>query len=347
MYIKSIVASSLLLVFFQSCSYKTYQPVTFSTIAKESKIEPIKEGYKIELQTGDKLLNTIEPNKKGELLITGKNRMILDLIKGKDTIKLSNREVVLNKITNLRDLGGYITQDNRQIVWGKFYRSGHLHKLKRKEFKNFEELNITTVIDLRTDKEIGKKPDVLPLQVNHQVKQAYEDSEDMFTKTRKDVLKGLVTPKQADSLVSVFYSLYTFDRPKVMQDIFKELLTTNEAVLFHCSAGKDRTGMVSALLLSILKVDRKTIIEDYLLSNNYREEQIVSLMKLAKVGKVFYPKVDYQVIENFSWVKAIYIQAMFDSIDAKYGNIDNYIRDVLKISDKERQDIIEKYTNSI
>lgn len=347
MFYRSFLAGSVLFMFLQSCSYKAYQPIAFSSIAEASKIEQKDKAYKIEITPPDYLLHSIAPNKKGELLVPSTERLTIDIVRKKDTLKLSNRGIVLANVSNFRDLGGYVTQENRQVVWGKFFRSGHLHHLKQREYDAFKALNITEVIDLRTDKEIAKKPDQLPKGTKHMVRQAFEDSEDMFTKTRKDVLKGLVTPKQSDSLVSTFYSLYTFDRPEVMQQIFLEILSNKEAVLFHCSAGKDRTGMVAAILLSILKVDRETIIQDYLLSNNYRKDQITSLMKLAKVGKIVYPKVDYQVIENFSWIKAIYLQAMFDSIEHKYGSMDNYIREVLKISDEERQMIIARYTVSI
>lgn len=342
--------SHILLYIFTSilltgCSYKAYQPVAFSDLDKGKSIIEDKKGYTVQLPKEERLvLNDQTVVKAEKLFIPTQNREIYKVVEQKDTTYLSNRHIEFNKVHNFRDMGGIKNQEGKQIVWGHFFRSGHLSKLKNKEYNKFNELNIKTVIDLRTDKELSKKPDRIPAGVGYTNVQVYDDSEDMFSKTKKEVLKGKVTPVQSDSLVMEFYKLYMLENPQLVKGIVDQLFESNDAVLFHCSAGKDRTGMIGALVLSILKVDRETIISEYMLSNNYRIEDVSSRMKLAKAGKVLFPKINYQVIENFSWIKAIYIEAMFKGIESKYRTMDNYITTGLGITPEKRQAYIDKFT---
>lgn len=327
------------------CSYKAYQPVAFSDLDKGKNIIEDKKGYTVQLPVDEKLVLKDQTIVKAEqLFIPTTSREVYTVLNTQDTTYLSNRHIVFKDVHNFRDMGGVKNIDGKQIVWGHFFRSGHLSNLKKRENDKFNALNIKTVIDLRTDKELSKKPDRLPAGIGYTNVQVYDDSEDMFSKTKKDVLKGKITPVQSDSLVMEFYKLYMLENPQLVKGIVDQLFEANDAVLFHCSAGKDRTGMIGALVLSILKVDRETIISEYMLSNNYRIEDINSRMKLAKVGKVLFPKVNYQVIENFSWIKAIYIEAMFKGIESKYGSMDNYITTGLGITPEKRQMYIDKFT---
>lgn len=241
-------------------------------------------------------------------------------------------------------MGGIITQDQRVIKTGHFYRSGHLGKLKKNQFKAIEQYGISQVIDLRTDREIKKHPDHLSKNVHYFNYQAFDDSEDMFSKAKKQVLKGQVTVEGSNAAVEEFYGIYVLDNPQKIREIVLQMLDHDQATLFHCSAGKDRTGMISAILLSILNVDRATIMEDYLLSNNKRVSDVSGRMKLAKFGKFIYPKINYEVIENFSWIKPNYLEAMFAAIEGKYGSMDHYIKEGLKITDEQQQAYIEKHT---
>ncbi len=333
----------------QGCSYKTtYQPIQYSTLDNSiPKVVEEKKGYIGHFNAGDQILLgdlTVDVHNDIPFRFPDTQRNIYTVVHQNDTLVVASRHIELKKVVNFRDIGGITTKDNRTIQWGKIYRSGHLNKLKKKDFQKFENLGISTVIDLRTDREINKKPDNIPVGLTYHNYQAYDDSEDMFSKTRKDVIKGRISPEVSNELVQEFYGLYvTHDIAKV-REILHTILENNESTLFHCSAGKDRTGMVGAILLSILNVDRDVIINEYLLSNNYREDDVAKRMKLAKFGKVFFHKINYEVIENFSWIKPEFIQAMFDEIDKQYGSMDNYIEKGLKISKQQRQAYIEKFT---
>lgn len=305
-----------------SCSYKhAYQPITFSKLDTTENYETLTERYGM----GEK--NEFTPKEKQ-----------------KELYLEANQGVGIPQVSNVRELGGIMTQDQRVIKTGHFYRSGHLGKLKKKNFKTLEQYNITQVIDLRTDREIKKHPDRLPTRIQYYNEQAFEDSEDMFSKAKTEVLKGRVTVEESNKAVADFYGLYVLDNPQKIREIIVRMLDHDQATLFHCSAGKDRTGMIGAILLSILNVDRETIREEYLVSNNGRVEDVSGRMKLAKFGKFLFPKIDYEVIENFSWIKPEFLDAMFKAIESEYGSIDAYIEKGLGISPVQRQAYIEKHT---
>ncbi|MGG5507386.1 MULTISPECIES: tyrosine-protein phosphatase [unclassified Myroides] len=306
-----------------SCSYKSaYQPIVFSKLDTTENYQALAQQY-----------------------AKGKTSTYTPEEKQREVYQKANAGVGIKNVANVRELGGIITQDQRVIKTRHFYRSGHLGKLKKRDFKTLEAYDITQVIDLRTDREIKKHPDRLPTTVQYYNEQAFEDSEDMFSKAKKEVIKGRVTVEESNQAVEEFYGVYVLDNPQKIRDIVVRMLDSNHATLFHCSAGKDRTGMIGAIMLSILNVDRQTIMEEYLLSNNGRVEDVSSRMKLAKFGKFLFPKIDYEVIENFSWIKPNYLDAMFAAIEAEYGSMDHYIKEGLKISEEQRQAYIVKHTD--
>lgn len=341
--VKIILVSTL----FVGCSYQTYQPISFSDLDKNKNVTEGEKGYMVQLAPDEKLVldqKTQVETEVGKFFVPTSERPVFPIVSNGDTVYRSNRHIEFKKVHNFRDMGGIRNKDGKQIIWGHFFRSGHLSKLKKKEYAKLDNLNVKTVIDLRTDKEIMKKPDRVPGGIEYKNVQVYDDSEDMFSKTKKEVLKGRVTPVQSDSLVMEFYKLYMTENPQLVRGIMDDVFESKEAVLFHCSAGKDRTGMIGAMILSILETDRETIVSEYMLSNNYRVSEVEGRMKLAKVGKVIFPKINYQVIENFSWIKPIYIEAMFQGIEEKYGSVDNYIEQGLKISKEKRAEYIQKFT---
>ena len=310
------------LLFLGSCSYKhAYQPIVFSKLDTKENYEALAERY-----------------------ASGETTSFTPAAQQKTLYQEANAAVAINHVANVRELGGIITQDQRVVQAGRFYRSGHLGKLKKKDFRVLQDYGISQVIDLRTDREIKKHPDRLPTTISYYNLQAFEDSEDMFSKAKKEVLKGRVTVEESNKAVEEFYGIYVLDNPEKIREIVVRILDNEEATLFHCSAGKDRTGMIGAIVLSILNVDRQTIMEEYLLSNNGRVDDVASRMKLAKFGKFMFPKIDYEVIENFSWIKPNYLTAMFTAIEAKYGTMDAYITQGLSITKEQRQQYINKNT---
>ncbi|HCA07627.1 tyrosine-protein phosphatase [Chryseobacterium sp.] len=257
----------------------------------------------------------------------------------------TGKRIEIKKVYNFRTVGNIKNSEGRTLKEGKFYRSGHLHKLKKNSFKELEKLGIKEVIDLRNSKEIADKPDHLPTDMVYKKYSAFEDEGDQLTQAKKLVLKGEVNGSDADKRMIDFYREYVTENPEVIKKIITDILESDQPVLYHCTAGKDRTGITTALILTILKFDKETIYNDYILSNNYRRKLVLKRLNLADNLHFMYPKMDVKVLEKLSWVENAYLDAAFDEINKKYGSIDAYIQQVLGISENKREEYIRKFTN--
>jgi protein-tyrosine phosphatase len=260
---------------------------------------------------------------------------------GKNDIEKNSK---IKKVYNFRTVGNIKNVDGRTLKEGKFYRSGNLYKLKKSAFKELENLGIKEIIDLRNSKEIAQKPDNLPTDIIYKNYSAFEDEGDQLDQAKKLVLKGKVNGSDADKRMLDFYKDYVTENPEVIKKIITEILDSDQPVLYHCTAGKDRTGITTALILTILKFDKETIYNDYLLSNNYRKKLVDKRLNLANNLHFLYPKMDVKVLEKLSWVETDYLDAAFNEINNKYGSMDAYIQQVLGISENKRQEYIQKFT---
>lgn len=256
----------------------------------------------------------------------------------------TEKDSEIKKVYNFRAVGNIKNIDGRTLKEGKFYRSGHLNKLKEKSFDELEKLGIKEIIDLRNSKEIAQKPDHLPGNIIYKNYSAFEDEGDQLDQAKKLVLKGKVDGSDADTRMLEFYKDYVTENPEIIKKIINEILESDQPILYHCTAGKDRTGITTALILTILKFDKETIYNDYLLSNNYRKKLVDKRLNLANNLHFLYPKMDINVLEKLSWVETDYLNAAFNEINKKYGSVDNYIQQVLGISENKRQEYIQKFT---
>ncbi len=256
----------------------------------------------------------------------------------------TEKVIHIKKVTNFRTVGNIKNTEGRTLKEGRFYRSAHLHQLKKRSFDDMDKLGIKEIIDLRNSKEISQKPDQLPAAITYKKYSAFEDEGDQLAQARKLVLKGKVNASDADKRMIDFYREYVTENPEIIKKIITEILESKDPVLYHCTAGKDRTGITTALILTILKFDKATIYNEYLLSNNYRKDIIQKRLRLANRLHFIYPKMDLQVLEKLSWVEKRYLDAAFGEIDKKYGSTDAYIQQVLGISDSKRNEYIQKFT---
>ncbi|SHL21419.1 tyrosine-protein phosphatase [Chryseobacterium polytrichastri] len=252
-------------------------------------------------------------------------------------------DIKIKKVNNFRTLGSLKNIEGKTLKEGKFYRSGDLYHLKNSSFKELEKLGIKEIIDLRNEKEISKKPDHLPENIIYKKYSAFEDQGDQLSQAKKLVLKGKVNAADADKRMVDFYRDYVTENPETIKKIITEILESNQPVLYHCTAGKDRTGIITALIMSVLKFDKETIYNNYLLSNNYRKQLVEKRLKLANTLHFIYPKMDLKVLEKLSWIESNYLDAAFDEINKKYGSTDTYIQQVLGISENKREEYISKF----
>lgn len=263
---------------------------------------------------------------------------------GGDSAAVVARYIGLENTINFRDLGGLQTRDGRTVRKGFIYRSDNLAKLETNDFGAFNALRIGTVYDLRTDHEIAGKEDHLPANVRYMHTPVVQDNAGEIKGLKKRVLNGEITEQQARDMTAKFYADAVTVNIGSVKSILKQITTSEQPVLYHCSAGKDRTGIISALILSILNVDRQVIVDDFMVSNYYRRERAEKTLGKAKLGRIIKPKLNMDAIEVLSTVDKSFIGATFNAIDSTYGGMEPFIEKELGIDKVARQALIEKLT---
>ena len=247
----------------------------------------------------------------------------------------SKRAVKLQGAVNFRDLGGYATNDGKHIKWGKLYRSAALNQLTAADEEKIQSLHLSTVLDFRGPYEIKAAPDKLPANITAVNLPA--GSENIGD---NNYMKQMIQSMKNDSAMISFYNTLApfHDRYKPMFDL---LLRENNdsALLFHCTAGKDRTGIAAALILYALGVDEKTIMDDYLATNYYRKNE----NEKAVNGMVTLYGLDKVTASNMMVAKETYLNATFSAIRSNFGSVDNYLEKEMGLTKAKRKILKQKF----
>jgi protein-tyrosine phosphatase len=184
------------------------------------------------------------------------------------------RLVPLAGCSNLRDLGGYRAADGRRVRFGLVFRSAALSALTEEDLVTFGGLGLRTVCDLRGEDERAHAPSRLPQPAPEMVSLPIEPT---VGASLRDILEtGKATGEDVLTLLGRAYSAYAtaqLPRYRALLDLLAQ--PGRLPLLFHCSAGKDRTGFGAAILLTALGIPRQVIIEDYLATNRFwRSERV-------------------------------------------------------------------------
>ncbi|MBB5634439.1 protein-tyrosine phosphatase [Pedobacter cryoconitis] len=245
----------------------------------------------------------------------------------------STRAVAVKGATNFRDLGGYTTKQGKQVKWGKIYRSGEISKLTDADLVLLNQRHINFIVDFRGNDEVAKAKDRLPQGAEYL--QLPAGSENLG-----NWMAQLGKLNSADSLMESFYGQTSHLKAKY-KPFFQALLKQSDssALLFHCTAGKDRTGIGAALLLYALGVPEETILDDYLLSNEFRKEENEKMVKgMVKMG------IKEQVAKDLAGVKKEYLMATYQAVLSEYGSMDSFLETEMGLSDSDITSLREKYT---
>ena len=240
---------------------------------------------------------------------------------------VSERLVPLRGALNVRDLGGLPAGEGLRTRWGMLYRAGHLADLSNRDIAYLDSLGLRTVVDFRSDFEIAKHPndylDRLPL---HYLQVPIGDKAGNVQQRLKRQIRS-ADPDSFDSRAWVADLNRQFvDTLAHQYAPFLQLLKSGEQlpILWHCTAGKDRTGFATAIVLDALGVDRALIMDDFLMSNFYRyDKNVRNLRRAALVG------IDQRIAQPLVEVDSSYLQSAFDEIDRKYGDTPTFLAEVL------------------
>ncbi|WP_239253854.1 tyrosine-protein phosphatase [Listeria ilorinensis] len=253
-------------------------------------------------------------------------------------------QIKLEGAVNVRDLGGYQTADGKTIKPHKLIRSAEMYKMTGNDIKKLTNTyDLKKVVDFRTDSEVEKKPDP-PITGVENIHDPIMRDTGVSTST-EDFMTNLMKMDNPESyLVEANKSFINdeFSR-NGYKEFFQQLLNNEDgAVLWHCTAGKDRAGFGTALVLSALGVDRETVMNDYMLSNKYRaDENQKSLDEVAKATSNNQKAVDG--MKAMMDVREVYLNAAFDEMDAKYGSTEGYLKDGLGLTQTDIDKLKKMY----
>lgn len=259
------------------------------------------------------------------LNINDSTRTYFQLVTPESKVILADRHLPMSGGYNFRDLGGIKTTDGRYVKWGKIFRSDDLHKLTDDDLTYLSSVPLISIVDFRAQEEINQAPDRIPSSV-------YEDYQLCISPGNLMMAKGLKDMgfERLDSIMMELNTLLVTDTASINQyRKFFELLQNEKDVplMFHCSAGKDRTGMGAALILFSLGVDEETILKDYLMSNTYLADKYARYIT------------QYPNLKPLFEVKAHYLKSGIEQIKKDHGSVENYLTNVLNVDIQKMKDM--------
>ena len=226
---------------------------------------------------------------------------------------------------NFRDLGGYRTGDGHTVKWGLLYRSGSMTGLTAADYATLEKRGLRVVCDLRSTAERKAEPVAWPKAgLPRVLADDYDLDNGQFMP--RGAMKDW-TPDQARAALAASYPRLLMQFNGQYRRMFGELLAGHAPLAFNCSAGKDRTGIAAALLLTALGVPRATVIEDYLLTNQTLNP--AALAQGRATASSPWMQLAPDVLKAFMGADRSYIEAAFAVIDAHRGGADGYLQDEL------------------
>ena len=236
------------------------------------------------------------------------------------------------KLQNFRDIA------HGDMKKGLLFRSGNLNRLPKKDQRLlFEEYGVRVVIDLRTAQEVQTKPDVSIPGVRY-CHIPLITMEEMGAGSEKEAKRRIIKEHKLPDILEYYERLTLPTRKEAYTRIFDVLCKAEGSVLFHCTAGKDRTGILTALILTLCGVDKETIYQDYLRTN---DDPVVPFA--YKVFALFLDKQFRLEFKEYFKAKPEYLDKAYDSILQKYGDLEAFLKEICGIEGEKRDLFLSKY----
>lgn len=251
-------------------------------------------------------------------------------------------DCTFRKEVNFRDLGGYPSADGRTVRIGCFYRSGGLFLFNEKELEAFRNLQVRTVIDLRTASECAEDPDpdlgeTIVRQQSGLTSTKGEEIDFSPTGMMRIGSEGL---QQLEDLTG-YYRDMPFHNPSFML-IFEHIRKGNTPLVFHCASGKDRTGVATMMVLGLLGCSRETILEDYLLSNLHTRSFLDRAFANEKEDLNLHPE-RRELLQMMFGVSPRIGNAVLDEIDRRYSSMEDFLKAEYDFTAEEIEEIRNRY----
>lgn len=247
------------------------------------------------------------------------------------TIVVAERVLPIEQGSNFRDIGGYVTKDGHSVRWGKAFRSGAMPLLTEADYSLIGKLDLGAVVDLRSLEEREVAPDQI------------DDRTGALFIANDYSLKPLLAAYGKGDGENSYKGMEKLLIPQ-LRSLYRRLGANEGAVLYHCSAGQDRTGMATALLYDMLGVDRETILKDYHMSTALRRPQ----WEMPDVNPADYPNnpiLKFYIGKDgqkrttaeplYTPSGASHLAQFFTYIDTQYGGSEGFMRQALRLNDAD------------
>jgi protein-tyrosine phosphatase len=236
----------------------------------------------------------------------------------------ASRAVVLEGAFNVRDLGGFAGLDGRIVRRGQVFRSAALSSLTEADVATLSALGLKLVVDLRSTGERLHRPSRLPTET---WARDYDNSD-------ADLVRALrepgVTALEVRERMATAYADLIDEQAVSFAMLFQRIAGGAVPILFHCAAGKDRTGIAAALLLTLLGVSRTDVEADYLQSLDAVGRILDDARAALSVSGV--PDIDEAVLAPVLGVERGYLDTLFDTVGRRFGSVEGYVEERLGLS---------------
>lgn len=266
----------------------------------------------------------------GADLITRPYILLVDTADGVG-VRVAERVLPLAQGSNFRDIGGYRTKDGRSVRWGQIFRSGATPDLSESDLQQIRALGLTEMVDLRSSEERV----LAPTRIEGVPYVSVGYSMGAMSLDRKSGVPDMET---------VYRGFPELLAPQ-MRILFASLLRNEGPVVYNCSAGQDRTGFATAIILRALGVPLETVMEDYHLSTTYRRPQyempkLTPELVAANPGAAIFAQ--YQKDPKYltpqplkDSVGASYLSFALDEVEQKWGSVAAYLQAEAGVGPKE------------
>jgi protein-tyrosine phosphatase len=235
----------------------------------------------------------------------------------------------LQGATNFRDLGGYPGHEGRPVRWQRLFRSDHLGGLTEADKAVLAGLGLARAFDFRGQAERAALTYELTGVTQHSL--AIEPTVVQRLHDLAASGQGL-TPARAAELMTDLYRALVNDQAHRFAELFDHLLTADAPLVFHCTAGKDRTGFAAALVLLALGVPRDVVLQDYLLTNRVFKQPPAAQGALSA-----------EVLAVLWRVQPGFLGAALDVVDSDHGGVERYLGERLRLGPSALRSLAERY----
>ena len=239
------------------------------------------------------------------------------------------RSIPLVGTSNFRDLGGYVGHGGRMVRWRKLFRSDHLGALTSQDVQTLSGIGLSRVFDFRGPSERAEHKCAMPGVAVHSLPIEPSIVQDM----QKLLAAGCrITAHDTVQLMEHTYRNFVVGNSERFAELFAHMVERDDPLVFHCTAGKDRTGFAAALVLHALGVAHPVVMQDYLLTNE--------LFRMPATVKRAAPQ---EVLEVMWRVQETFLNAAFKAVEGEFGGMPSYLEKTLRVGPREQARLAKLY----